>query len=131
MEHLYSSTVRVKRVSAVSEDGSLELSYNTVPRLQNVRCRLDLNFLRMGKDQLSPIVDGRAPDRVGVMFCNSDIALKPGDHLETVTGPVTGTFEIKAIPDQALDYGTAHHIEVQIIEVSQDVSAYSFDITEG
>ena len=131
MEHLYSSIVRVKRISAVSEDGGLELSWNVVPQLQSVSCRLDLNFLRPCKDQLSPVVDGRAPDRVGVMFCSSSVPLRPGDHLETVSGPVTGTFQIRAIPDQALDYGSAHHIEVQVIEVSQDVSPYKFDIVEG
>lgn len=124
MNHLFSSTVAVYRLTMSSEDGAVEYVWSAVSSLQRVPCRLDLNFLRPGKDQPAPVEAGRAPDRVGVMFCASSVALKPGDHIRTVSGPVTGTFAIKAVPDQALDYGSAHHIEVQVVEVAQNVAAY-------
>lgn len=124
MDHLYSSTVAVYRLVLSSEDGAVEYAWSPVSSLQRVPCRLDLNFLRPGKDLPSPVEAGRAPDRIGVMFCRSTVGLKPGDHIRAVKGPVVGTFAIKAMPDQALDYGSAHHIEVQIVEVAQNVAAY-------
>lgn len=90
--------------------------------LDAVPCRLDLNFVRPGKDQLPALEAGRAPDRVGVLFCASEVALKAGDRVVTTKGPVTGTFEIRAIPDQAVAYASANHIEVQIIEVNQNLT---------
>lgn len=90
-----------------------------------LQCRLDLTFVRPGKDQPAPIVAGRAPDRVGV--CYFDLAndssgaplVRAGDRLECVSGPIFGTFEIRVIPDVAQDLIGAHHIEVQVCEVSQ------------
>jgi hypothetical protein len=38
-----------------------------------------------------------------------------------VAGPVFGTFEMRVIPDVAQDYVGAHHVEVQVIEVSQSL----------
>jgi hypothetical protein len=92
--------------------------------LDRVYCRLDLTFVRPGKDQPPAYEAGKAPDRVGVLFCDSTAGLLAGDLIVAVPNdygmiPLPGTFEIRVIPDQAQDYMGAHHIEVQIIETSQ------------
>jgi hypothetical protein len=90
-----------------------------------LQCRLDLTFLRPGKDQPAPIVAGRAPDRTGVCYfglahdSNGAPLVKAGDRLLCKSGPIFGTFEIRLIPDVAQDMIGAHHIETQIVEVSQ------------
>jgi hypothetical protein len=90
-----------------------------------LQCRLDLTFLRPGKDQPAPVVAGRAPDRVGVCYfdpapdANGASLVRAGDRLQCVQGPIYGTFEIRLIPDVAQSLIGAHHIEVQIVEVSQ------------
>jgi hypothetical protein len=87
-------------------------------------CRLDLNFIRPGKDQPSPIVAGRAPDRVGLLFCDYTPNLLAGDRIKLVGGPIAGTFEIKSTPDGAIDFSKVHHFEVQVTEVSPSASKF-------
>lgn len=89
-------------------------------------CRLDLMFVRQGKDAPMPVTAGRAPDRVGVLFCDlmpdavtGQSLLRAGDRIQMVSGPVAGVFEIKAIPDVALGYTGGHHSETQVVEVAQ------------
>lgn len=121
MEHLYVSTVEGSRLTVTSESGMPNYAYNIVESLAQVLCRLDIGFLRQGKDQPMASEAGRAPDRVGVMYCNADVPWKPGDRLTCIDGPVQGTFEIRVIPDQALDFAGAHHTEVQIIECASQI----------
>lgn len=83
--------------------------------------RLDLTFIRPGKDQLPAIEAGRAPDRVGVFFCDADSGLRAGDRIVCIAGPITGTFDVRVIPDVAQGFSTGHHIEVQVIETSQQL----------
>ena len=95
-------------------------------------CRLDLGFVRRGVDQPMPVVAGRAPDRVGILFCMpaTDELGKPlmlaGDRITMLRGPVFGSFELRVIPDVAQDFSGAHHIEVQVVEVSQALQPGSF-----
>lgn len=90
-------------------------------------CRLDLQLVRPGKDAPAPIVAGRAPDRVGVCFfdlatdVNGVPLVRAGDRLKCVSGPIFGTFDIRVIPDVAQDLIGAHHVEVQVVEVSQQL----------
>lgn len=126
MQHLFSSTVSVSRLS-VSDGGGVPLySFDVVN--PSLRCRLDLNFLRPGKDQPPAPEAGRAPDRVGVLFCSAAADLRAGDRVKAVGGPVDGVFEIRVVPDVATDYASGHHKEVQIIEVAQ---AFGDDYTFG
>jgi len=90
--------------------------------LSAVKCRLDLNFLRPGKDVPAPIEAGAAPDRIGVMFCRATVPLRAGDRIVATAGPVKGIFDIKSIPDVALDFASGHHIEVQIVETVQNLA---------
>lgn len=125
MNHLFSSKVDVYRLHTVGINGIPSYDYRKV--LSQVSCRLDIGFLRPGKDQPMASENGRAPDRVGVMYCSPDVPLKPADRITAVTGPITGTFEIKVIPDKAVDFSSVHHIEVQVVEVAQQLTAaYNF-----
>jgi hypothetical protein len=130
---LYTSVAQVQRLTATLSAGSGSLTWGDVtdaidpyaPAPGQLTCRLDLQFIRPGKDQQMPLVAGRAPDRVGVLFfdCAADDSglplIKSGDRLVMVSGPIGGTFEIRIVPDVAQDMFGAHHMEVQVIEVSQ------------
>lgn len=124
MEHLYASVVRIERSSLTQVGGIVSMSWDTVEGGEYVPCRLDLNFLRPGKDIAPAPTAGRAPDRIGLMMCNSDVPLKAGDRIIAIPGDdgtiaVPGTFEIRVIPDLVVGYSTAHHMEVQILETNQ------------
>lgn len=129
MRHLFKSRVEVLRLSGQLVNGTPELMWgrvqahldSTLLNAGEMMCRLDLNFVRPGKDQPMAIVAGRAPDRVGVMFFTATDQIKAGDRIRCIAGPVTGTFEIRAIPDPAVGYATAHHMEVQVVEVAQSL----------
>ncbi len=133
MRSLYSSTARVMRLQATMSNGVASTTWAPVSTMVDpflgqagmLKCRLDLQFTRPGKDAPMPLVAGRAPDRVGVIFfdCAADVngalLVRAGDRLVMVSGPIAGTFEIRVIPEVAQDYTGAHHVEIQVIEVSQ------------
>lgn len=121
MEHLYASRVKVQRLQLRVAEGRTAMHdwSDQEGTLANFPCRLDLLFLRPGKDVPAPFEAGVARDRMGVMFCSSDVPLLAGDRIVTLSGPIKGSFEIRSVPDQAQDYGAAHHIEVQVIETNQ------------
>jgi hypothetical protein len=127
MEHLFASRVVVDYMVMTANNGR--------PRMEFVRqdgfidCRLDLTFVRPGKDQPQAVSAGQAPDRMGVMFCSAepDVPLRAGARITAIENDdgvilQPGTFEIRATPDVAPAYATAHHIEVQIIEVAQEIA---------
>lgn len=143
MEPLFNSAVRVERLQLVVTDGIPAMQYvqATDPdpalndMLQFLKCRLDMNFVREGKDAIPAPVAGRAPDRVGVLFTYAYAPLKAGDRLVAIPNeqgrtPVDGTFEIRTIPDKAIDYSDAHHIEVQIIETGQELDSNNWPAEE-
>lgn len=130
----YTSTCQVLRLNpALGSGGGMSFTWDPVTTVVDpvlnqpglLQCRLDLTFLRPGKDQPAPVVAGRAPDRVGVCFFDltSDVngapLVKAGDRLLCVQGPIFGTFEIRLIPDVAQSLTGAHHCETQVTEVSQ------------
>jgi hypothetical protein len=130
----YLSTCRVLRLDpTLGPAGAMTFSWDPVITVVDpvlgqpglLQCRLDLTFLRPGKDQPSPIVAGRAPDRTGVCYFDLSNApdgsplVKAGDRLQCVSGPIFGTFEVRLIPDVAQDLTGASHCETQVVEVSQ------------
>ncbi len=131
MRHLWHTRAEVLRLTATIADGTPRMNWikaDTVidSGLQvpgELLCRLDLNFVRPGKDQPMPIVAGRAPDRIGLMFYSPDCDIRAGDRIRPIAGPITGTFEIRAIPDPAVGLATANHMEVQVIEVAQSLTS--------
>jgi hypothetical protein len=118
MEHLFNSVVAVYRLESSAVDGML--SYTWLDSGVRIKCRLDIGFLRPGKDQPMAVEAGKAPDRVGVLYCLPDQDIRAGDRVVALEpAAVPGTFEVRVIPDRAQGFATAHHIEVQIVEVSQ------------
>ncbi len=130
MEHLFNSVVKVQRPETTQNPDGVAGTQRvdvTTGGLNHVKCRLDLQFIRPGKDAPSPINAGGAQDRYGVLFCRADVPLRAGDYLVCIPNsagklPVEGTFEIKSIPDKAMDFSDAHHIEVLVFEVTQDLT---------
>jgi hypothetical protein len=126
VEHLFASVVRVERMGLTQVDGVATMDWSPVDGGEYVRCRLDLNFLRPGKDIAPAPVAGKAPDRIGLMFCSSDAPIRAGDRVVAIPGddgtvPVSGTFEIRVIPDLAMGFSAPHHMEIQILETNQDL----------
>ncbi len=129
MRHLFHTRAEVLRLSPQRENGVPQMTWQKVPTIVDkwlgtpgeLRCRIDLSFQRPGKDQPMPIVAGRAPDRVGLMFLSATRHILAGDRIHCLDGPIRGTFEIRAMPDVAADFAVAHHMEVQVIEVAQEM----------
>lgn len=129
ISHLLNSRVAISRLQLSTKDGRADMVWVQQPTpLNYVRCRLDLTFLRPGKDIPMAVEAGHAPDRIGVLFCEVVDNLRSGDRLTSVPNdvgqlPVPGTFEIRSIPDLPQDYSSAHHVEVQIVEVAQNLDS--------
>jgi hypothetical protein len=126
IRHLYVSRAEVHRLQITLVKGSMTNTWQKLTAMVDpalniageLMCRLDLNFIRPGKDQPSPLVAGRSQDRVGLLFCDYSPHLLAGDRLKMVGGPITGTFELRANPDGAIDFSQVHHFETQVVEVS-------------
>ncbi len=134
LRSFYSTVAQVLRLNEVLQaGGGMVMTWNPLTAVVDpildlpglLACRIDLTFLRPGKDQPAPFVAGRAQDRVGVAYFDLAASVSgipyilAGDRLECVSGPIFGTFEIRNIPDVAQDGFSGHHVEVQVIEVSQ------------
>ena len=127
MFHLFNSVVAVYRqeVSRVGGKARRDWVLQSSP-LDSVPCRIDLTFVRKGKDMPSPNVTASAVDRMGVLFFPVWFDLKPADHLVAIPNnmgevPVEGKFEIRTMPDVAQGFSSAHHKEVQIFEIAQSL----------
>src|SRR3954447_26495968 len=127
MRHLFNSRVEVLRLSGEMVKGTPDLTWYKIDDVADaaigtpgeLMCRLDLAFIRVGKDTPMPVVAGRAQDREGVAFFDYTDGVKANDRLRCVAGPVVGTFEIRSIPDPAIGFAAVHHMEVHVIEVGQ------------
>lgn len=130
MRHLYPSRAEALRLHSNLVNGTPLISWVKVGAVLDpyvgapgeFMCRLDLTFVRPGKDQPAPVVAGRAPDRVGVLFYDATPDLRAGDRIRLLAGPVTGMFELRTIPDPVQAFSTVHHLEVQVIEVAQQLT---------
>lgn len=137
MRHLYPSAFRVERLQLLhvtngvpSMDWAQAVSetddQNENDMLMFLKGRLDLGFIRPGRDiPLAPEA-GKAPDRMGLFFTDVYAPIRAGDRIVAIPNeegkiPVKGTFEIRPKPDEAMGYSDAHHLEVQVIEVGQDM----------
>lgn len=130
---MYNSVVQVLRLTPVmNADFGMSVSWAAVSDIVDViqdqpgmlQCRLSIGYLRPGKDQLPPIVAGRPQDRYGVVYFDpvTDPAgiplVKAGDRFLCVSGPISGTWEMRNIPDQLQGYRGAAHCEAQVVEVA-------------
>src|SRR3954468_15793237 len=132
MRHLFNSTVEILESITTIEDGARVQGWNKstntfdpIAAPGEMRCRLDLIFLRPGKDAPTPVVAGRTPDRTGVLYCSYTPNLKGGQIIKVINGPFTGaSFILKMRPDEAQNFSGTHHIEVQVFEVAQAGFSY-------
>lgn len=139
MRHLYHTRAEVLRLRQEFSDGVPTMTWQQVDQIVDpvlgvpgeLMCRIDLQFVRPGKDQPMPVVAGRAPDRVGLMFFDATTEILSGDRIHCIDGPISGTFEIRATPDPAVGHMLAHHMEVQIIEVAQHLKSNLLNQIQG
>jgi hypothetical protein len=132
MRHLFSSKVEILEATTTIVEGARVQSwekssedFDSTCSPGEMKCRLDLIFLRPGKDAPAPIVAGRSPDRTGVLLCSNTTSLQGGQIIRVIAGPYLGSmFLLKMRPDEAQDFSGSHHIEVQIHEVNQAGFAY-------
>jgi len=121
MRHLFNSTLSVYRLVRTQNKGAATVEWRATGITFDAR--LDLTFVRPGKDSVPPAEAGKAPDRNGLLIYSNDTILRASDRLKVLEGPHTpGWFEIRAIPDPAQGYSNAHHMEVQVFEVAQQVA---------
>ncbi len=138
---LYTSVAQVLRLQpTLQPGGGMSVAWSAVTDILDVyldtpgllACRLDLQFTRPGKDAPMPMVAGRAPDRVGVLFYDMPAdssglpLLKAGDRYQMVSGPIVGTFEMRQVPELAQGYAGLNHGENQIVECSQALQPGSY-----
>ena len=100
-------------------DGAMELQWVRVS--QNIKCYLDLAFIRRGKDPMWTPEAGRPSDRSGVLFLPATADLKSGMRIEMVRGPV-GQFEILGAIDLIYRRDKAHHYEIGVVERATSLS---------
>ncbi len=92
-----------------------------VPVAENVKCFLDLNFIRRGKDPMWTPEAGRVSVRSGVLFLDGSAAVKSGMRVKMTFGP-TGTFLIEGAVDEAWRPTSKHHLEVGVTEVPSQIT---------
>lgn len=88
---------------------------------QPVKCFLDLNFIRRGKDPIWTPEAGRTADRSGVLFLHGTAPAKSGMRVKMLFGP-SGTFLIEGAVDEAWRPTSKHHLEVGVTEVPSQIS---------
>lgn len=131
--HLYASRVAVFRLGGGSfEDGAPTYGYQKVSQVVDyvlgvpgeMMCRIDLQWTRPGKMQPMPTEAGNPPSRQGTLFFDPFINpsadyIRAGDYIQTISGPITGTFQIRVIPEPALFLNKVDHMQCEIIEVAK------------
>lgn len=127
LRDMYFCTVEVYENTISVTGGSMKTSWQKITQMIDplhgvpgeMKCRIDFGYMRPGKDAPSPLVAGRAPDRVGVMAFDPTPYVKAGQRIKLINTPISGVFELKANPDPAVGFEEIDHLEVQVIEVSQ------------
>jgi hypothetical protein len=108
----------VKRLETTFVKGVAQTTW--VTKTSNVKCFLDLNFIRKGKDPMWTPEAGRISDRSGVLFLAANANLVPGDRIEMVKGP-SGTFTLEGALDEAWRPTSLHHYEIGVVEVPNQI----------
>jgi hypothetical protein len=132
MRHLFSSKVMVLELTETFQYGSATEAFTRRTEILDpytnepgmMWCRIDLGFVRPGKETLLANEKGVFEDRVGVLFAEYTPYLDIGNRVVCLSGPVEGTFEIKAKPDAIQNYNRIHHLECSVQEVAQSVAMH-------
>ncbi len=132
----YLTRVQVMRLKMKVTNGAPTLTWTELPSVIDpfmeipgqMMCSLQLGFIRR-TDMPMPITAGAAPQRQGVVIF--DAALDPdtgapfvlaGDRLFCIGGPIMGTFEIRSVPQVAISFGGAHHVETNVWEIAKSIA---------
>lgn len=99
----------------LNNDGSPITKYVKVND-RPVRCRLDLVYVRSGKDSQWMPTAAHSTDRTGVLFLPTGIEFRSGMRIHMTRGP-EGAFQIQGAIDDIYGYTDPHHIEVGVLEV--------------
>lgn len=100
-------------------DGAIEMQFVRVAT--NVKCYLDLSFIRKGKDPMWTPEAGRPADRSGVLFMLPTYDIKSGQRIEMTRGP-EGQFEIQGAIDLLYRRDRKHHYEIGVTERATSLS---------
>lgn len=109
----------VLRLVEGNVDGMPTHSWEAVT--SGVKCFLDLNFIRRGKDPVWTAEAGRPSDRSGVLFIAANTDVRSGDRVKMTTGP-SGTFQVEGAVDEAWQPTKMHHLELGVVEVARPVA---------
>lgn len=131
LRYSYSSLVQVYRNVKGSLNGAPNYSWQPLTAVVDdsfnipgqMYCRLDLGWLKPGAMAPEAQEAGVMPPRVGTLFfdllSDGTMPITAGDRLKVLSGPITGIFSLRMIPEPAQDaIGVATHAEVQVIEES-------------
>lgn len=91
------------------------------PYATGVKCFLDLNFIRRGKDPMWTPEAGRSSDRAGVLFLSGKANPKSGMRVQMTKGP-SGTFLVEGAVDEAWRPTKLHHYELGVTEVPSQIT---------
>lgn len=103
-------------LTTTDNDGTPITGYTKV-NTNPIPCRLDLNFIRQGKDNMWLEAVARPEDRSGVMFFMPNAPIKSGLRAVMLRGP-KGIFQLQGAIDEAWDFNSVSHYEAGVIEVS-------------
>lgn len=132
----YLTRVQVMRLKMKVLSGAPTLTWTELPSVIDpfmnipgqMMCNIQLGFIRR-TDMPMPLTAGAAAQRQGTLIF--DAALDPdtgapyvlaGDRIFCIGGPVMGTFEIRSVPQVAVSFGGAHHVETNVWEVSKSIA---------
>jgi hypothetical protein len=96
---------------------------NWVEVSTDVRCFIDLNFIRRGRDPVWTSESGRPSERHGVLFLHPSVngIVKSGMRVKMTLGP-SGVFQIEGAVDQAWTPRRLHHLECGVEEVGSPLA---------
>lgn len=136
----YSSVVQVVRLGGGMGPGRVNgaANYNWVDSTDiidpywgvagQMKCRLDVLYLQAGIAAPMPAEMGSVTPRQGTVFYDiptNQKFVRAGDHLKVIDGAYKGSrFEIKAIPQEALDYFGPCHMEAHFVEIGIDLELF-------
>lgn len=109
---------RIMETIAGNQDGMAFRSWAPIAGGDNVRCFLDLNFIREGRDPVWTPDSKTAQNRKGVLFLPPGSTAMPGNRVQMIKGP-TGTFEIMSSLDEAWTVDKLHHLECFVQEIDR------------
>jgi hypothetical protein len=132
----YLSLVQVMRLKMKVHNGTPSLTWTVLADVIDpfmdipgqMMCSIQLGFIRRG-DMPMPLTAGAAAQRQGTVYYDSAVDpdtnapyVLAGDRLYCIGGPIQGTFEIRSVPQAAVSWAGAHHIETQIWEVAKSLA---------